>query len=104
MTTIEEHICIQAGPSTSEIVDALKYAFDKDRNFRVSFTLTHERATNGVNQTISRGKVSAQIIGVTFESGSSDFLIVTANLSGGLGTREFFYNARTRKGYAVIVP
>lgn len=98
--TTSRYISIESGPSREELFDALKYAYDKKRDFKVSFTGVHVRQSGSVRSNISRGTFTATINGIQHEDGSGQSFIIYAQTSvkelGGL--TEFYYNARTRTG------
>ena len=102
MTTTKQYLTIEAGPSREELFDALKYACDKEREFKVIFTALQVRKTGDVHQNSRRGKFTAQIIGLMHEDGSGQSFIIDAYVSvKGLENKvvKFYYHARTRTGH-----
>ena len=102
MTTTKQYITIEAGPSREELLDAFKYAYDKERPFEVTFTGLSVRQTGDVRQNLSRGKFTAKIVGLMHEDGSGQNLIIDAYVSvkplkGKLV--KFYYCAKRRIGY-----
>ena len=106
MTTTKQYITIEAGPSREELLDAFKYAYDKERSFEVTFTGLSVRRTGDVRQNLSRGKFTAKIVGLMHEDGSGQSLIIDAYVSvKGLDRQvvKFYYHARTRTGHIDVV-
>lgn len=102
MTTTEQYIAIEAGPSREELFDALKYAYNKEHPFEVTFTGLSVRQTGDVRQNLGRGKFTAKIVGLMHEDGSGQNLIVDAYVSvkplqGKLV--KFYYSAKQRTGH-----
>ena len=102
VTTTKQYIIIEAGPSREELLDAFKYAYDKERSFDVTFTGLSARLTGDVRQNLSRGKFTAKIVGLRHEDGSGQSLIIDAYVSvkplkGKLV--KFHYSAKRRVGY-----
>jgi|GEM_PF-6273386 len=102
-----ESMQIVGGPSAAELIDAFKYAFDKERKFRVKFS---ER---GMLMVAHNGKpleekmympqpVIVQIIGLMYESGTPGMFLFRANITDGSyrkGTVKGFYDANKRGGW-----
>lgn len=102
--TTKQYVKIIAGPSAGEIFDACKYAFNKPDPFRVQFGGIRVSETGSVVHNGSKGKFSAQIVGVSHEDGSGTSLIILANVSIKSVDRtvEFYYNAKDRTGYLPV--
>ncbi len=84
------------GPSTDRVIDALKYAFSKSGDmitveFRVMTTESRLQGSNDWQ------KVSAQIIGVHYESGAPGMFELEMNITG-YSEAGGFYNANKREG------
>ena len=107
MTTTKQYITIEAGPSREELLDAFKYAYDKERNFGVKFSGIFVRQTGGVHKNHSRGKFTAKVVGLTHkDDGSGQSFIIDAYVSvKGLDRQvvKFYYHARTRTGHIDVV-
>lgn len=102
MTTTKQYLSIEAGPSREELFDALKYACDKESDFKVIFTALQVRKTGDVRQNSRRGKFTARIIGIVHEDGSGQSFIIYGDTSvKGLENKvvKFYYHARTRTGH-----
>lgn len=87
---------ITGGPSRGELGDALQYAYDSDKDFRVTFKgqLDDSRVVY---------TIIARIVGVEHEDGSGHSFNVRAYLRGlplfhAIGLVEFYYNANQRSG------
>ena len=105
MTTTKQYIIIEAGPSREELLDAFKYAYDKERSFEVTFTGFSVREMGGVRQRLSGGKFTAKIVGLMHEDGSGQSLIIDAYVSGKpLKDKlvKFYYSAEQRTGHLEV--
>ena len=99
--TTKCYIIIEAGPSHEELFDALKYAGDKEREFKVTFTALQVRKTGDIRQNSRRGKFTARIIGLMHDDGSGQSFIIDAYVSvKGLESKvvKFYYNTKQRTG------
>ena len=102
MTTTKQYITIEAGPSREELFDALKYAYDKTRDFEVTFTALQVRQVGEVRQNGRRGKFTARIVGLMHEDGSGQSFIIDAYVSvKGMEGKlvKFYYSAKRRTGH-----
>lgn len=102
MTTTMQYLIIEAGPSREELFDALKYACDKEREFKVTFTALQVRQVGKIRQNSRRGKFTARIIGLMHEDGSGQSFIIDAYVSvKGLENKvvKFYYSAKRRTGH-----
>lgn len=103
--TTKQFITIEAGPSREELLDAFKYACDKERTFKVTFTGVRMTHTGDVRQSHGRGRFTARIVGLTHEDGSGHSFIVDAYVSMKPSEGKVvrcYYNARRRTGHIEV--
>lgn len=98
MSAEEECMVIVDGPGTAELLDALKYAYDKTHPFTVTFKF-HWSSDVGVITTLP---LEAKVFGVRYEAGTSGAYIIQVYARiGSVGiweNLEGFYNANMRRG------
>jgi hypothetical protein len=98
-----ESMQIVGGPSAAELIDAFKYAFDKSREFRISFkTRGGKLVLEADKERFLLRTFSVQITGLGYESGTPGMLLFTGNITGGLhktGAIKGFYDASQRGGW-----
>lgn len=96
-----QFIVITAGPGRGELVDALQYAHDENRNFEVAFSGTSFVNTGLGQREVSSGEFTAKIVGLSHDGDSGSRFIVQAYVSihplrGKVVT--FDYDATYRRG------
>lgn len=85
------------GPGEADLLDAFKYAYDKDRpGFPVMFTASWE------NSSLLDFPVQAQVVGLTYDSGTRGMLILSLvlRIADRRGLQAVgFYDTRKRTGF-----
>lgn len=98
MSTDPRKINIIDGPKDDELIDAFKYAFDRRHK---EFTVEFQANWDDDHMKMSF-PVTAQVTGLSYESGTRGMLLIEANLSIAHGRNWKaigFYNAQTRTGF-----